>query len=386
LKIPLRYNLRSLLVRWPGSLMTAGGIGLTVAIVVTMMALVGGLENTFVDTGHDGQLVVLRQGSINEVNSFINRDLFPAVRFLPGVARDGRGEPLVSGEIVVVINNTRVDGQSSNMIVRGLTETGFVLRPEVRIVAGRKFRPGLREIMASRALAERFRNMALGETIRFARSQWKVVGIFDTGGTAYDSEAWADYTEISQDWDRPVYSSMLLRAESAAAADEIRRRVAADPRINLQALPQREYFAGQTGAAAGGTKALGYFIAVVVGIGACFAAMNMMYGAVMSRAAEIATLRAVGFRRRHVLASFLAESLIVGVAGGVLGCLLALPMHGISSGTANFQTYSEVLFNFRITPGILLRGLAYAAAVGALGGYLPARRAARMKLIDVIRE
>jgi len=386
LKIPLRYNLRSLLVRWPGSLMTAGGIGLTVAIVVTMMALVGGLENTFVDTGHDGQLVVLRQGSINEVNSFINRDLFPTVRFLPGVARDGRGEPLVSGEIVVVINNTRVDGQSSNMIVRGLTETGFVLRPEVRVVAGRKFRPGLREIMASRALAERFRNMALGETIRFARSEWKVVGIFDAGGTAYDSEAWADYTEISQDWDRPVYSSMLLRAESAAAADEIRRRVAADPRINLQALPQREYFAGQTGAAAGGTKALGYFIAVVVGIGACFAAMNMMYGAVMSRAAEIATLRAVGFRRRHVLASFLAESLIVGVAGGVLGCLLALPMHGISSGTANFQTYSEVLFNFRITPGILLRGLAYAAAVGALGGYLPARRAARMKLIDAIRE
>ncbi len=386
MKIPLRYNLRSLLVRWPGSLMTAGGIGLTVAIVVTMMALVGGLENTFVDTGHDGQLVVLRQGSINEVNSFINRDLFPTVRFLPGVARDGRGEPLVSGEIVVVINNTRVDGQSSNMIVRGLTETGFVLRPEVRVVAGRKFRPGLREIMASRALAERFRNMALGETIRFARSEWKVVGIFDAGGTAYDSEAWADYTEISQDWDRPVYSSMLLRAESAAAADEIRRRVAADPRINLQALPQREYFAGQTGAAAGGTKALGYFIAVVVGIGACFAAMNMMYGAVMSRAAEIATLRAVGFRRRHVLASFLAESLIVGVAGGVLGCLLALPMHGISSGTANFQTYSEVLFNFRITPGILLRGLAYAAAVGALGGYLPARRAARMKLIDAIRE
>lgn len=386
MKIPLRYNLRSLLVRWPGSLMTAGGIGLTVAIVVTMMALVGGLENTFVDTGHDGQLVVLRQGSINEVNSFINRDLFPAVRFLPGVARDGRGEPLVSGEIVVVINNTRVDGQSSNMIVRGLTETGFVLRPEVRVVAGRKFRPGLREIMASRALAERFRNMALGETIRFARSEWKVVGIFDAGGTAYDSEAWADYTEISQDWDRPVYSSMLLRAESAAAADEIRRRVAADPRINLQALPQREYFAGQTGAAAGGTKALGYFIAVVVGIGACFAAMNMMYGAVMSRTTEIATLRAVGFRRRHLLASFLAESLIVGVAGGVLGCLLALPMHGISSGTANFQTYSEVLFNFRITPGILLRGLAYAAGVGALGGYLPARRAARMKLIDVIRE
>lgn len=366
--------------------MTVGGIGLTVAIVVTMMALVGGLENTFVDTGHDLQLIVLRQGSINEVNSFINRDLFPTVRFLPGVARDERGEPLASGEIVVVINNTRVDGQSSNMIVRGLTETGLALRPEVRVVAGRKFRPGLREIMASRALAERFRNMALGATIRFARSEWKVVGIFDAGGTAYDSEAWADYTEISQDWDRPVYSSILLRAESAPGADEIRRRVAADPRINLQALPQREYFAGQTGAAAGGTKALGYFIAVVVGIGACFAAMNMMYGTVMSRAAEIATLRAIGFRRRHVLASFLAESLIVGVAGGVLGCLLALPMHGISTGTANFQTYSEVLFNFRVTPGILLRGLTFAAAVGTLGGYLPARRAARMKLIEVIRE
>jgi putative ABC transport system permease protein len=365
--------------------MTVAGIGLTTAIVITMMALVAGLEDTFVATGHENQLVVIRQGSLNEVNSYFSRDLYQTVRFLPGVAKTNGDEPLASGEIVVVINHTRIGGETSNLVVRGLADMGLVLRPEVRIVEGRRFRPGQREIMVSRSLSRRFRNMMAGDTIRFARSEWKVVGVFDAGGTAYDSEVWADYSEIAQDWDRPIYSSILLRADSPAASGEIRRRVADDQRINLQAIPQKDYFAEQTSSAVG-VKALGYFIAAVMGIGACFAAMNMMYGAVMSRAAEIGTLRAIGFRRRSVLGSFLAESLILGIAGGVMGCFMALPMHGISTGTANFQTFSEILFNFRITPSILFKGLAFAAVVGVLGGYLPARRAACTRLIDVMRE
>ncbi len=385
MKIPIRYNLGSLWVRRTGTFMAILGIGFTVSILVTMMALVHGLESTFVDTGHDNCLIVLRQGSQNESNSYFTRELFPTVRFLPGVARAAAGDPLAVGENIVIINQERLKGDSSNAIVRGTSEMGFTLRPEVRIVEGRRFRRGLREINVSRSLSKRFRDLALGDTIHFARSDWKVVGIFDAGGTAYDSEIWADYDEISNDWDRPSYSSILLQAESAEAAAQIRKKIADDQRINLQAIPQKKYYADQTSSSVG-IKTLGYFIAVVMGVGASFAAMNMMYGAVMSRSKEVATLRAIGFRRRHILASFMMESVLLGFAGGILGCLMALPLHGISSGTANFQTFSEVLFNFQITPGILLRALAYASFVGALGGFLPARRAARARLIDIIKQ
>ena len=383
--IPIRYNLGSLWVRRTGTLMAVVGIGFTVSIFVTMMSLVNGLESTFVDTGHDNVLVVIRQGSQNEANSYFSRSLFPTVRFLPGVAKTAAGEPLAVGENTVVINIERLSGDSSNAIVRGTSEMGFTLRPEVKIVEGRRFRPGLREIIVSRSLSNRFRNLKLGDTIRFARSGWKVVGVFDAGGSAYDSEVWADYGEISDDWDRPSYSSILLQAENAEAAAQIRKKIADDQRINLQAIPQKKYYADQT-ASAVGIKSLGYFIAVVMGVGASFAAMNMMYGAVMARAKEVATLRAIGFRRRHVLSSFMVESVMLGLAGGVLGCVLALPINGISTGTANFQTFSEVLFNFRITPGIIIRGLLFASLVGALGGFLPARRAARARLIDIMKQ
>ncbi len=385
MKIPLRYNLGSLWARRTGTVMTVVGIGLTVSIFVTMLALVSGLESTFVTTGQDNQLIVIRQGSLNETNSYFSRDLLQVVRFLPGVSRDTRQEPLAFGEIIVNINHTRIGGESSNIIVRGTTEAAHALRPEARVVEGRLFRSGFREIAASRALSRRFENLTLGSTIHFGRSDWQVVGLFDAGGTAYDSEIWADYDAVAQDWDRPIYSSILLRAEDAQAAARIQRRVADDRRINLQAIPQKQYFADQAGTAVG-VRMLGDFIAFIMGIGACFAAMNMMYGSVMARSREIATLRAIGFRRRNILASFLVESLILGVLGGIVGCLLALPMHGISTGTANFQTFSEVLFRFRLTPGVFMRGMVFAAVVGILGGYLPARRAARARLVQLLRE
>ncbi|MBP1595464.1 MAG: hypothetical protein H6Q05_841 [Acidobacteria bacterium] len=385
MKIPLRYNLGSLLARRTGTAMTVVGIGLTVAIFVIMTALVWGLESTFVETGHDNQLIVIRQGSLNETNSYFGRDLFQVVRFLPGVSRGENREPLAFGEIVVNVNHTRIDGENSNFILRGTVEPALALRPEVRLVEGRMFRGGLRELVASRAMSARFPDLALGSTVHLGRSDWNVVGIFESGGSAYDSEAWGDYGAVAQDWDRPVYSSIILRAESDAAAAQIRTRIADDQRINLQAIPQKQYFSDLASASTG-IKLLGNFIAVIMGIGACFAAMNMMYGSVMSRTREIATLRAIGFRGRSILASFLLESMIVGCLGGILGCLLALPMHGISAATANFETFSEVLFHFKITPGILLRGILFAVTVGILGGYLPARRAARLRLIDLLRE
>jgi putative ABC transport system permease protein len=374
-----------MLVRWVGTLMTALGIGLTVAVFIIMMALVNGLDSTFVETGHDNHLIVIRQGSQNEVNSYFDRDLFQTVRLLDGIARGANGEPLAAGEIVVIINHPRATGESANVMIRGTSKVGFDLRPEVKLIAGRRFRSGLRELIVSESLSKRFQNLELGKTIHIGRSDWSIVGVSQAGGTAYDSELWGSYDDIAQEWDRPLYSSIVLQAQDASAAGRIRTRIEDDRRIHLQAFDQKKYFKDQTSSSLG-LKALGVFIAVVMGIGSCFAAMNMMYAAVIGRSKEVATLRALGFPRRSILASFLVESVLLALIGGVLGCLLALPAHGISTGTANFLTFSEVLFNFRITPKIAAAGLAFSAFVGVVGGFLPALRAARTKLLDVLRE
>ena len=365
--------------------MTALGIGLTVSIFITMLALVHGLNSTFVETGQDNQLIVIRAGALNEVNSYFDRDLYQTVRLLPGIAVNENKEPLASGEIIVVVNHPRLTGEASNVMVRGMTSAGLSVRPEARLVTGRWFRRGLREIVVSEPLSKRLQNMRLDDTIHMSRSEWKVVGIFDTGGTAYDSEIWTDYEDVAQDWDRPIYSSILLKPETPGAAQTIVRRIADDRRIHLQAISQKEYYLSQTSSSVG-IKILGTFIATLMGIGSCFAAMNMMYGAVMSRSREIGTLRALGFSRWSILTSFLLESVCLSLVGGTLGCLMALPIHGISTATANFVTFSEVVFNFRITSTILLQGLCFAAIVGVLGGGLPARRASQISILQSMME
>jgi ABC-type antimicrobial peptide transport system permease subunit len=365
--------------------MTALGIGLTVSIFIIMLALVHGLNSTFVETGQDNQLVVIRAGALNEVNSYFDRDLYQTVRLLPGIAVNENKEPLASGEIIVVINHPRLTGEASNIVVRGMTGAGLSVRPEANLVKGRWFRRGLREIVVSESLSKRFQNMRFEDTIHMSRSEWKVVGIFNAGGTAYDSEIWTDYEDVAQDWDRPIFSSILLKADSQEAAKAIVRRIADDRRIHLQAISQKEYYLSQTSSSIG-IKALGTFIATLMGIGSCFAAMNMMYGAVMSRSREIGTLRALGFSRWSILTSFLLESVCLSLAGGIFGCLMALPLHGLSTATANFATFSEIIFNFRITFFILLQGLFFAMVVGVLGGGLPARRASQISILQSMRE
>jgi putative ABC transport system permease protein len=384
MKIPLKYNIGSLWVRRVGTLMTALGIGLTVAIYITMQALVSGLDATFVDTGHPNHLIVIRDGSLNEVNSYFNRDLLGTIKLLPGIRQDESGEPRAAGELLVVINHPRTTGESSNLVVRGTTAMGLKLRPEMKLVAGQWYGRGLREVAVSQSISRRFQNMRLGDTFHMSRSDWKVVGVFDAGGTAYDSEIMTDVEDVAQDWDRPIYTSMLLEAQDAQAARELIRRVADDRRIHLQAISQKEYFKTQAVSSLG-IKALGGFIAFVMGVGSCFAAMNMMYATVLSRTKEVGTLRALGFSRWSILWSFMVESTLLALLGGLVGCILALPLHGISTGTANFTTFSEVLFNFRITPKILLDGMVFATFVGILGGALPARRASRVTLMEALR-
>jgi putative ABC transport system permease protein len=384
--VPLAYNIRNLRVRLFSTLMTVLSVGLVVAVFIGVMALARGLEEAFEATGDPLNVVALRQGSQVETSSAVRRDALQVIQYLPGVATDADGTPLVSPEVIVLLNlPKRADGQGANVLVRGLRATGFALRPQVRLVEGRAARPGLREVIVGRSVAERYRNAGLGEALRFGRSRWTVVGIFEAGRTAFGSEIWADASELADDFDRADYSSVLLRAENPLARRTIERRIDSDQRLHLKAQAEPDYYAEQT-KTAGPIKILGSFMAVLMAIGASFAVMNTMYAAVSRRAREIGVLRVLGFQPGSILLSFLAESVLLAILGGLLGCLLALPIHGLTTGTMNFRTFSDISFAFRITPDLMMRGLGFALLMGALGGFLPARLASRQPMVETLRE
>jgi putative ABC transport system permease protein len=375
--IPIRYNLRSLVVRKVGTVMTVLGVGLTVAVFLSILAMVQGLRNTFVETGDPLNLIVIRKGSLSEVNSFFDREIKGIVETMDGVES-------VAGEIMVLVNSPRTTGETTNIMVRGISDKSLELRPQLKIVEGRMLRPGLREIVVSRSIANRFRNSRLGDNLKIGRTTWKVVGILDASQTAYDSEAWADYNEIAQEFERPIYSSLLVRAKDEAAIKSIKARIEDDRRVKLDVYGERDYFASQTSAAQP-IQILGYLVGIIMAIGSCFAVMNTMYAATTYRTREIATLRVLGFRRHNILLSFLFESIVLSILGGILGCLMALPIHGISTGTANFNNFAEVVFKFRITPTLMLEGMAFAVIMGSLGGFLPARLAASIPIVRALR-
>ena len=375
--IPIKYNLRSVIVRRVGTLMTVFGVGLTVAVFVSILAMVHGLENTFVDTGDPLNLIVIRQGSQSEVNSFFDRDIKGIIDTLDGVQS-------VAGEIMVLINHPRITGESTNVIIRGVSAESLELRPSIRMSEGRVFNPGLREVSVSRSISNRFRDTKMGDSIKIGRTNWTVVGVFDASQTAYDSEIWANYDEIAQEFERPIYSTLLVRGVDEESLQSIRERIASDRRVKLDVFGEREYFEAQTSSAMP-IRVLAYLVAVIMAIGSCFAVMNTMYAATAYRTREIATLRVLGFKRRNIMISFVLESIVLGTLGGIVGCILALPVHGISTGTANFASFSEVVFQFRITPRLMMEGIAFAAIMGGIGGLLPARLAARVPIVRALR-
>jgi putative ABC transport system permease protein len=376
--IPIRYNLRSIVVRRVGTLMTILGVGLTVAVFVSILAMVHGLQNTFVGTGEPLNLIVIRQGSQSETNSFFNRDIKGIIETMDGVEK-------VAGEIVVIINKTRVAGDTSNVMVRGVSAaTSMELRPSVKIVEGRMFNPGLRELVVSRSVSQRFRDAKIGDTLKIGRTTWKVVGIMDASQSAHDSEIWGDYNEIAQEFERPVYSSLLVRVRDQASIRAVQDRIAGDRRVKLDTFGEREFFESQTSSALP-LQILGYLVAVIMAIGSCFAVMNTMYAATAYRTREIATLRVLGYRRFSILLSFVFESVLLSVCGGIVGCLLALPVNGITTGTTNFTSFSEVVFKFQITPGLMLQGIVFAAVMGGIGGFLPGVRASVTPIVRALR-
>lgn len=383
--VPLKYNLRNLRLRMGATVMTALGIALTVATAVFIMALLTGLNRAFVSSGEPLNVLVTRKGSDSELMSFMNRDTFATIKFLPGIAREGN-EPLASPEMLVGIVLPRRGGTGEvNVVVRGITPMGIKLRPRVKLTEGRWFTPGLREVVVSQSVNRRFEGASPGGKLQFGKGVWTVVGIFDGGGTANDSEIWGDVNQMASDFDRPGYSSALLRAGDPVSADALTKRVSDDQRLHLQGMSEQKYYAGQTSSGAP-IKFVGTLVAIIMAIGSCFAAMNTMYAAVAYRSREIATLRVLGFSRPSIVTSFVAESLLLSLIGATVAIILMLPLNGLTTGTQNFATFSEVVFAMKITPGVITGALLFATIMGLIGGVAPAWHAARQNMLTALRD
>ena len=388
--IPLVYNLRNLWVRKVSTLMTISGIALVVVVFLLVMSLAEGVRKTLRTSVSPRNVVVLRVGAQTDVMSYVSHDQFEALRTLPGLERDSDGRPLASAELVTLLNLRRRDGRSGNVIIRGVDPIAFALRPAVRVVEGRPFRTGTNEAIVSRRLRARYAGMAIGDTIRAGSERWVVVGVFDAQGSPYDSEIWADLHDVQAQAERGTgYSSVLARATDATARERLIAAVQGDQRIKLEAMPETEYFARQMGTAKP-LQYLAYFVGILMAIGASFGAMNTMYAQVAARIREIATLRALGFARRVILLSIVLESMTLALAGGIVGGALSLLLVKVwftaPTGTQNFSTFSEILFNFELTPPLLATGLLLSLLMGLGGGLFPAARAARMRITTALRE
>ena len=383
--LPLTYNIRNVLIRWRATLATIMGVALVVAVYVLVQSMAAGLEKASANTGDPRNLMLVRKGSTAESSSQVTRSQFQLIPYLPGIARDAQGRPLVSADVVVLINLPRRNNQGeANVMLRGVSPVGTELRPQVALVAGRWFVPGKREVVVSARLAKRFANFDLGGKFKTGGKELTVVGMMEGANSAFDSEIWMDADESRSIFDRENYSSVLVRVENPAAGKALAERIEADKRLPLRALSEIEYYSAQT-LTAKPIKILGNFLATAMSIGAIFAAMNTMYASVGARTREIGTLRVLGYRRRSILASFLIEGAFLALIGGALGCLLALPMHGYSVGTISFETFGETVFQFRITPYLALKGLIFSVLVGLVGSLLPAIRAARLPVIAALK-
>ena len=384
--VPLGYIARNLVARRLTTVLTAGGMALVVYVFATVLMLSAGLEETLVATGQDDNVVVIRRSSQTEVQSGIPRLQAGVVESLPQIAIGADGQPLVSKEPVVLINlPKRATGKPANVVIRGVTPAGLALRPQVKLVEGRMFRSGTAEVIAGRSIAEGFQGAGIGETLRFASRDWTVVGVFDAGRTGFDSEIWGDAEQMLQAFRRTGFSSMLFRLNDPDQFDAVKAAIENDPRLQLEAKREKRFYAEQSEALSKFISYLGTGISIIFSIGAVIGAAITMYASVASRTGEIGTLRALGFSRGAILTAFLGEALLLGLLGGVVGLIAASMMQALSISTTNFQTFAEIAFSFTLTPKIIVVSLVFALIMGFIGGFLPAARAARMKIVDALR-
>jgi putative ABC transport system permease protein len=387
--VPLSYNLRNLAVRRLSTLSAAVGIGLVVAVFILVLALAFGFAYALQTAGSPLNAIVIRGGATAEVQSGIERDDAEGLAIRPEIAKDEEGHPIVVSDVVVLIVMPRkMDGAAAQVLIRGTGENAVKVHEGVRFVeGGRMFRPGLPELVVGKALSERIRGLQCGSTVTFKRREWKVVGIFETGGTGFESEIWADVGLVQSVFNREgVYQSVTFRMADPRRFQELKAAIESDPKYEVEVRTEAQYYSEQAGTLSTFIGILGTLITIIMSVGAVFGAMNTMYAAVGSRSREIATLRALGFGRLAILVSFLIESVVLAAMGGVLGCLFALPLNGLTTSTINWDTFSELAFAFRVTPEILGAGFLFAIVMGAVGGLLPALRAARTPIILALRQ
>ncbi len=387
MKIPISYNIRNLIRRRTTTIMTALGIALTVAVLLSVSALVEGLRTSLAATGHPLHILVTRKGSSAELNSQMTQEQFQTIKVKPGIAQGPSGEPMASLELVTVVVLESPENPSGiNISLRGLTTTGFAMRDYAQIAEGRMFQPGRRELVVGKGLARRYPKARIGSKLDFGRGDWEVVGVMDAGRSAANSEIFCDLAQLASDQNREAaLSSVLIRATDRASMQALMNDLSEDRRLNVDAVSEKSYYEAQTVSALP-IQFLGIFVAIIMAIGSSFAAMNTMYAAVARRSAEIGTLRVLGFSRIGILVSFLIESLLLSLLGGVIGCLLVLPLNNFTPGIGSFVTFSEFTFDFRITPGIMLTGIVFSLVMGALGGLFPAGSAARKQILTALRE
>lgn len=387
--IPVSYNLRSVTARWKAAVVSVIGIAGTVGVFIAMLAMAKGFQATLISSGSTSNAIIRRAGASSEMDSGVSLDQQRVIADVPEVARNSAGVPLSSPEIVVIgAFQLMKSGTDANVQIRGMTPVVLDVRPSVAITRGRFFSEGLAELVVGSNAVEAYRGLDLGSTVSFGGQDWQVVGIFDAGGSAFDSEIWCDHTVLAQAFKRPatVASSVTVRLTSPTDFDALKDTLTSDPRLTVQVEGEQEYYARQSQMVSTLIRVLGFLVAFVMAIGAVFGALNTMYSAVAARSREIATMRALGFGGGSVVLSFMFESMLVALVGGVLGCIAVLPLNGFTAGTMNWQTFSHLAFAFQVTPGLLITGIAFALLMGLVGGVLPAVRAARMQVAPALRE
>jgi putative ABC transport system permease protein len=384
--IPISYNARNLVVRKTTTLMTAAGIAMTVAVLLSVLGLGAGLRAAFSAQGNPRHVIVMRKGGNAELTSLVTQQQFQIVKSFPGISKASDGQPMASLEVVSVINLPNKDNPlGANLTLRGLSMRGVEMR-HLSLISGRWFKPGLREVVVGKSIAKRYPQTQVGHQLRFGKGNWSVVGVMDGGDSAVNSEIFGDGSQIASDFNRSeTFSAALLDTPDEVTASALRKSLEADRRLNIATLSEKEYYEAQT-ISSRPIQFLGGFVCIIMAVGSAFAAMNTMYAAVARRSTEVGTLRVLGFTKGSILLSFFLESVLLSLVGGVLACLIVLPLNSVTTGIGNFVTFSETSFNFRIGPQIMLMGLAFAAILGAVGGLLPARQAAKKEILIALRE
>lgn len=384
--VPLSYSIRNLWTRRLTTILTASGMALVVFVFAAMLMLAQGLQKTLVETGSSDNVVVIRKGSATEVQSGVGRYQASIVETQPEVAIGEDGQPFLAKESVVIISLRKRGTKQENYItIRGIGNASLALRPQVRLIEGRLPRLGTSELIAGRSVAERFEGSGLGEMLRFGLREWTVVGVFDAGNTGFNSEVWGDSDQLMQTFRRYAYSSVIFKLRDPSQLDVVKKRIENDPRLTLEVKQENRYYAEQSEMMATFLRILGTSLTIIFSLGAIIGAMITMYAAVSTRTSEIGTMRALGFKRLSILSAFLFEALLLGLIGGLIGLFFASFLRFLTVSTMNFQTFSELAFDFTLSFNIAWKAIAFSLIMGFVGGVLPAIRAARMNIVESLR-